>query len=199
MPAIMVLPGTGSAGRLHLDHATKPHHGAVLTTTPVLFTTVPSPVGDLLVLGDGQALTGLYCDPPPSGLPPADARRDDAAFAEARAQLDAYFAGELSDFDLPLAARGTPFQAEVWAALCDIPYGTTTTYGALARQLGRPVGAARAVGACNGRNPIGIVVPCHRVIGSTGAIVGYAGGLDRKRWLLDHEARHAGGPLTLFG
>jgi methylated-DNA-[protein]-cysteine S-methyltransferase len=170
----------------------------------VLFTSVPSPVGELLLLGiptdAGTALTGLYCAPPPASLPPADARRDDAAFALARAQLAAYFAGELTRFDLPLAARGTPFQHEVWTALGEVPFGTTTTYGELARQLGRPVGAARAIGACNGRNPIGIVVPCHRVIGSTGAIVGYAGGLDRKRWLLAHEARVAGSDdLTLFG
>jgi methylated-DNA-[protein]-cysteine S-methyltransferase len=164
----------------------------------VLFTTVPSPLGALLLLGDGDGLTGLYCDPPPAGLPPAGARRDDAAFADARAQLGAYFAGELQEFDLRLAATGTPFQHEVWAALLEVPFGTTTTYGALARELGRPIGAARAVGACNGRNPISIVVPCHRVIGSTGSIVGYAGGLDRKRWLLAHEARLAGRELTLF-
>lgn len=171
--------------------------------TGLLFTTVPSPIGDLLLLGArtdrATALTGLYCDPPPAGLPPADATRDDAAFSDASAQLDAYFAGERQDFDLPLAAVGSAFQSEVWTALRKVPYGTTTTYGALARSLGRPVGAARAVGACNGRNPIGIVVPCHRVIGATGAIVGYAGGLDRKRWLLAHEARVAGREPTLFG
>ncbi|MDT7572882.1 MAG: methylated-DNA-[protein]-cysteine S-methyltransferase [Actinomycetota bacterium] len=167
-----------------------------------LFTTVPSPIGELLLLGArtevGTALSGLYCDPPPEGQPPPEARRDDAAFADALDQLAAYFAGERQDFDLLLAAKGTSFQHEVWTALRDIPYGTTTTYGALARQLGRPVGAARAVGACNGRNPIGIVVPCHRVIGSTGNIIGYAGGLDRKRWLLGHEARVADHSLTLF-
>jgi methylated-DNA-[protein]-cysteine S-methyltransferase len=172
-------------------------------TDDTLFSTVPSPIGELLLLGErssGQtALTGLYCDPPPSGRPPAGARRDDAGFADARAQLDAYFAGELQDFDLPLAPTGTTFQHEVWTALREIPYGRTTTYGALALELGRPVGAARAVGACNGRNPIGIVVPCHRVIGASGSIVGYAGGLDRKRWLLAHEARVADRVLTLFG
>jgi methylated-DNA-[protein]-cysteine S-methyltransferase len=168
----------------------------------ILFTTAPSPVGDLLLLGtptdEGTALTGLYCHPPPPGLPPPDARRDDAAFAAAREQLGAYFAGELTEFDLLLAPVGTPFQHEVWAALRQIPYGTTTSYGALAVALGRPIGAARAIGACNGRNPIGIVVPCHRVIGSTGSIVGYAGGLDRKRWLLAHEAQVAGDVLPLF-
>jgi methylated-DNA-[protein]-cysteine S-methyltransferase len=170
----------------------------------VLFTTVPSPVGEMLLLGiptdAGTALTGAYFAPPPAHLPPAEARCNDEAFADAREQLEAYFTGDLTEFDLPLAPQGTAFQHEVWAALREVPYGTTTTYGALARQLGRPVGAARAVGACNGRNPIGIVVPCHRVIGSTGAIVGYAGGLDRKRWLLAHEARVAGREdLTLFG
>lgn len=165
----------------------------------MLFTTVTSPVGQLLLLGDGESITGLYCDPPPPGLPATDARRDDAAFAAARVQLDAYFAGDLQTFDLPLAAKGTAFQHQVWTALRALPYGTTTSYGALAVTLGRPLGAARAVGACNGRNPIGIVVPCHRVIGSTGGIVGYAGGLARKRWLLEHEARVAGGALTLFG
>jgi methylated-DNA-[protein]-cysteine S-methyltransferase len=168
-----------------------------------LFTTVPSPIGELLLLGrsagESTALTGLYCDPPPPGMPPPEARRDDTAFAEAIGQLERYFAGELQDFDLPLAAKGTSFQHEVWAALREIPFGTTTTYGALARELGRPVGAARAVGACNGRNPIGIIVPCHRVIGASGNIVGYAGGLDRKRWLLAHEARVADRSLTLFG
>jgi methylated-DNA-[protein]-cysteine S-methyltransferase len=173
----------------------------------VLFTTVPSPLGELLLLGrplgdsgsGSTALTGLYFAPPPPGLPPADAVRDDDAFRAARAQLDAYFAGTLREFDLPLAPIGTPFQTEVWTALREVPYGTTTTYGALARAVGRPVGAARAIGACNGRNPIGLVVPCHRVIGASGAIVGYAGGLDRKRWLLAHEARVAGDELTLFG
>jgi methylated-DNA-[protein]-cysteine S-methyltransferase len=168
----------------------------------VLFTTVASPLGDLLLLGtetpSGVALTGLYCDPPPVGQPPAHACRDDGAFTEATAQIVAYFAGELQDFDLPLAAEGTPFQRQVWAALREIPYGATTTYGALAQELGRPLGAARAIGSCNGRNPISIVVPCHRVIGSTGNIVGYAGGLDRKRWLLVHEARVAGDTLPLF-
>lgn len=178
-----------------------PGRMAVVPDT-TLFTVVPSPVGDLLLLGaetGGRvALTGLYCDPPPDGMPPPEARRDDTAFTDACDQLEAYFAGERQDFDLPLAAKGTAFQHEVWTALREIPYGTTTTYGALARQLGRPVGAARAVGACNGRNPIGIVVPCHRVIGATGNIIGYAGGLDRKRWLLAHEARVADRSLTLF-
>ena len=173
------------------------------TQFPTLFTTLPSPLGELLLLGRptdaGTALTGLYCDPPPAGMPPPEARRADAAFADAAAQLEAYFAGALQRFDLPLAAQGTPFQHEVWTVLRAIPFGTTTTYGAIARELGKPVGAARAIGACNGRNPIGIVVPCHRVIGASGNVVGYAGGLDRKRWLLTHEAKVAGHTLALFG
>jgi methylated-DNA-[protein]-cysteine S-methyltransferase len=110
----------------------------------------------------------------------------------ARAQVDAYFAGELRAFDLPLRAEGTPFQRAVWAALEGIPFGTTASYGAIAALVGAP-GSARAVGAANGRNPIAIVVPCHRVIGADGRLVGYGGGLDRKTWLLGHEARVATG------
>ena len=139
-----------------------------------------SPIGPLLLTGDGRALTGLYMGRAPSGT------RDDTAFTHAREQLDAYFAGELERFDIPLSPRGTEFQRRVWDALREIPYGETTSYGALAAQIGRP-GAARAVGLANGRNPISIVVPCHRVIGAAGALTGYGGGLERKRWLLAHE------------
>jgi methylated-DNA-[protein]-cysteine S-methyltransferase len=106
--------------------------------------------------------------------------------AAARAQLDAYFAGEITSFDLPLSPRGTPFQQRVWAALRDIPFGETTSYGELARRIGDPK-AVRAVGAANGRNPLPLVVPCHRVIGADGSLVGFGGGMDRKRWLLQHE------------
>ena len=162
----------------------------------MLFTTVPSPVGALLVLGNGDAITGLYCDPPPAGLPPADAHRDDAALAAARAQLDAYFAGELQDFDLPLDERGSDFQRQVWAALREIPYGTTCSYGEIATRIGAdPAVASRAVGLANGANPNAIVTPCHRVIGADGTLVGYAGGLHAKRWLLDLEARAVGAVL----
>lgn len=115
------------------------------------------------------------------------AERDAEAAREAREQLRAYFAGERFEFDLPLAARGTAFQQEVWRALREIPCGETATYGEIARRLGRP-GASRAVGITNSRNPLAIVVPCHRVIGSSGALTGYASGLERKRWLLEHEA-----------
>jgi methylated-DNA-[protein]-cysteine S-methyltransferase len=108
---------------------------------------------------------------------------------EAEAQLGAYFDGELTEFDLPLAPHGTGFQLRVWDALMRIPYGTTTTYGAVAEAVGRP-DAVRAVGACNGQNPIAVIVPCHRVIGADGSLVGYGGGLDRKRLLLELELEH---------
>lgn len=153
------------------------------------WTTVPSPIGDLLLAGDDTALTGLYMGVHPGG-PDATAgwRRDAAPFATVTEQLEAYFDGQRTDFDLPLAPRGTDFQLRVWAALREIPYGQTWSYGALAARLGNP-NASRAVGLANGRNPISIVVPCHRVIGADGRLVGYGGGLERKRVLLDLEAR----------
>jgi methylated-DNA-[protein]-cysteine S-methyltransferase len=158
----------------------------------MLYDKLDSPVGELLLVGDGHALTGLYMD----GTPDPRWRRDPAEFADAAEQLGAYFAGELRDFDLPLAPAGTPFQREVWSALREIGYGRTTTYTDLAARMGRP-GAARAVGAANGRNPISIVIPCHRVIGAGGALTGYAGGLERKRALLDLETSHR--TWTLIG
>jgi methylated-DNA-[protein]-cysteine S-methyltransferase len=112
--------------------------------------------------------------------------RDDEAFAAAREQLAAYFAGERTDFDLPVTATGTPFQHEVWQALTEIPYGTTWSYGELARHIGKPA-AVRAVGLANGRNHVSIVVPCHRVVGANGSLTGYGGGIERKRFLLDLE------------
>jgi methylated-DNA-[protein]-cysteine S-methyltransferase len=117
----------------------------------------------------------------------ANAVHDPARAAEARAQLEAYFARECFTFDLPLAARGTPFQRRVWEALLTVPPGHTASYGEIAERIGRP-SASRAVGAANGRNPLAIVVPCHRIIGAGGALTGYASGIERKRWLLDHEA-----------
>lgn len=120
------------------------------------------------------------------------ARRDVEGAAPVLAQLAEYFAGDRQTFDLTLTPRGTAFQRQVWEALRPIPYAVTTSYGAIAASIGRPT-ASRAVGAANGQNPIAIVVPCHRVVGSTGALTGYGGGMERKRWLLDHEAvqRHA--------
>ena len=116
------------------------------------------------------------------------------AVAEAAAQLRAYFAGQLQEFDLPLAPAGTEFQLSVWTRLRAIPFGQTTTYGAIAHAIGRP-DAVRAVGAANGANPLPVVVPCHRVIGKSGSLTGFGGGLPVKRWLLDHEARVAGSRL----
>jgi methylated-DNA-[protein]-cysteine S-methyltransferase len=124
-------------------------------------------------------------------------RRDDSAFTEACGQLDEYFAGERTEFDLPLNPAGTPFQRRVWDALKTIPYGEIRSYGEIAEQIGRP-GAARAVGLANGRNPISIVVPCHRVIGASGALTGYGGGLERKQYLLDLETRVSTGQATLY-
>jgi methylated-DNA-[protein]-cysteine S-methyltransferase len=165
-------------------------------SSPTRFTTVASPIDALMVTADDEGVTGVFCLPHTGrAQPQPDWVRDDVGLTPVTDQLAAYFAGELQDFDVPLAPRGTPFQTEVWAALRAIPYGTTTTYGALATQLGKPLGASRAIGACNGRNPISVLVPCHRVIGADGNVIGYAGGLDRKRWLLAHERRHAGGTL----
>ena len=118
-------------------------------------------------------------------------RRDDGLFKDAFAQLSAYFAGELTVFDLPLRFTGTSFQMTVWQALIDIPYGETVSYGALATTIGRPT-ASRAVGAANGANPLPIVAPCHRVIGADHSLTGFGGGLETKRFLLDHERRVAG-------
>jgi methylated-DNA-[protein]-cysteine S-methyltransferase len=156
----------------------------------VLYTTVTSPIGELLLLGDGHALHGLWMRSGRTAVARPGWTRASGPFEEARGQLDEYFAGRRLAFDLPLAMAGTPFQVRVWRALLEIPYGETTTYGELARQV-RPGGgwqAARAVGAANGRNPIAVVVPCHRVVGADGSLTGYGGGLERKRFLLDLEA-----------
>lgn len=147
-----------------------------------LFTIHPSPVGALLLSGDETALTGLAF----GAAPPAGWVRDDTRFSEERRQLDQYFAGERTEFELPLRLDGPEFHRRVWAELLAIPHGVTTTYGEIATRLGRP-DRARAVGAANGANPIAIVVPCHRVIGAGGKLTGYGGGLDRKRELLVHE------------
>ena len=159
---------------------------------PTRYTMHASPIGSLLLAGTDD---GLACIGFPSGkgavTPRTDWHRDDAAFAEVRAQLTAYFDGRLTRFDLALAPRGTPFQLTVWQALTEIPPGETISYGELARRIGRPT-ASRAVGAANGANPLPIVVPCHRVIGVGGALTGFAGGLETKRFLLALE----GGPAV---
>jgi methylated-DNA-[protein]-cysteine S-methyltransferase len=149
-----------------------------------------TPVGPLTLVAADEALTGLYMTDqrhrPPQETFGHPADPDDTPFAETITQLRAYFRSELTTFDLPLALHGTPFQRRVWAPLRTIPYGETVTYGQLAERLGAP-SAARAVGLANGRNPIGIIVPCHRVVGANGSLTGYGGGLDRKRHLLTFE------------
>jgi len=151
------------------------------------YTMLTTPLGELLLTGTAAGLTGLYM-PPHRHAPELQPGwvRDDDLFTEVRAQLHAYFTGELTSFDVPLAAVGTPFQQRVWAALAEIPYGATRSYGQIAARIGAPA-ASRAVGLANGRNPISIIVPCHRVVGSTGKLVGYGAGVNRKSWLLALE------------
>jgi methylated-DNA-[protein]-cysteine S-methyltransferase len=152
------------------------------------FSYFASPIGRLLLTSDGTALTGLYMEPSRKAQS-TEGWAQDAAVAPLAAtlrQLSEYFAGTRRDFDLPLRLDGTPFQARVWRELVEIPYGETWSYGQLAKRIGSP-SASRAVGLANGRNPISILVPCHRVIGADGSLTGYGGGLERKRWLLAHE------------
>jgi methylated-DNA-[protein]-cysteine S-methyltransferase len=146
-----------------------------------------SPVGRLLLLSDGRALTGLFMNEP---IVPAGSTEEPevAPFPLVREQLTQYFAGERTTFDVPLSPKGTTFQRVVWAFLRDIPYGQTISYGELARRINSPK-ACRAVGLANGRNPISIIVPCHRVIGSNGKLTGYGGGLPNKEILLALERR----------
>ncbi len=160
----------------------------------LLTTTVPSPIGELRLVGDGTSLRGLYMEghrpaprvegavPDPGGVFPLVADR-----------LERYFDGEKRPFDdVPVAFVGTDFQRQVWAQLLAIPYGSTATYGELARRIGRP-SASRAVGAATGRNPVSVIVPCHRVVGASGDLTGYAGGVERKRALLELEGRQRSG------
>ena len=155
----------------------------------LVYTLLDSPIGELALAGDGRSLSRLHMleGRHPLRIDPAW-RRDDGAFAHARAQLGEYFEGRRTSFDVPLALHGTPFQRRVWEALLEIPYGETTSYGELARLIGSPR-AVRAVGLANGRNPIAVIVPCHRVIGANGTLTGYGGGLERKRLLLELESR----------
>ena len=161
---------------------------------------IDSPIGPLtLVTRDGK-LTGLYMDvaghePDEAVLGARIVVDDDPVLSVAASQLGAYFAGELTSFDLPLSLEGTGFQRTVWAGLQAIPYGETISYGELARRIGQP-SASRAVGLANGRNPVSIVVPCHRVVGSDGSLTGYGGGLPRKQYLLALEQRVSGQTLA---
>jgi methylated-DNA-[protein]-cysteine S-methyltransferase len=154
------------------------------------YVTLPSPIGPLTLVAAHGSLVGLYMDTqkhrPDSGILGEAGDRMVQPFAAAAEQLEEYFSGQRTDFDLPLAPAGTDFQRRVWAGLQAIPYGQTWSYGDLARKIGQPT-AVRAVGLANGRNPIALVIPCHRVIGADGSLTGYGGGLDRKRFLLDLE------------
>lgn len=156
--------------------------------TNTLFTTLLTPIGLLYVVGHDAGLTRVFFDQqkhaPDLGLEATEG--DSMLLREAKAQLEAYFSGELTTFRLPLAPEGTPFRKLVWTRLVEVSFGETCSYGELARAAGSPK-AARAVGGANAHNPIALVVPCHRVVGHGGALTGYAGGEDRKRWLLDHE------------
>jgi methylated-DNA-[protein]-cysteine S-methyltransferase len=144
-----------------------------------------SPVGKLRLVADGQGLTRVdFCD---SIAPSAGICIETKILQQAKRELREYFAGERVEFDLPLNPEGTKFQYQVWNELLKIPYGATMTYGEIARNMGNP-DAMRAVGAANGKNPIAIIIPCHRVIGTQGKMIGYGGGIDRKLWLLKHEA-----------
>ncbi|TDB93121.1 methylated-DNA--[protein]-cysteine S-methyltransferase [Actinomadura sp. 7K534] len=162
---------------------------------------VDSPVGPLTLMAQEGALCALYMEVqrhrPPAETFGVPGDPHDEPFATVAEQLSAYFAGELTKFDLPLTLNGTPFQKRVWSLLQEIPYGETATYGELAAELGKP-SASRAVGLANGRNPIGVIVPCHRVIGSSGGLTGYGGGLDRKRYLLDFERKTSTTQHALF-
>jgi methylated-DNA-[protein]-cysteine S-methyltransferase len=161
---------------------------APVLDAPRLSHTVSSPIGRLLLTGDGHALTGLWmldagrAPGLAAGLTPSP-----ASFGEVATQLQEYFAGDRKEFTVPLAPTGTPFRLAVWAELAKIPYGSTVSYGDIARALGMRLVASRAVGLANGANPISVIVPCHRVIGADGSLTGYGGGLERKELLLRLE------------
>jgi methylated-DNA-[protein]-cysteine S-methyltransferase len=158
-------------------------------TAPIWYDIVDSPIGRLLLTGNDEALTGLWMLD--TGGHPAAVRADwtrrPGGANGAAEQLAEYFGGSRTEFDLALAPSGSPFELAVWAELARIPYGETVSYGAVALAIGKTMLASRAVGLANGRNPISIIVPCHRVIGADGSLTGYGGGLERKEWLLRHE------------
>jgi methylated-DNA-[protein]-cysteine S-methyltransferase len=163
----------------------------------IQYRTIDSPIGTLTLAGRGRVLTNLRMVDQTYEPSRADWSPDQSGFDDAVDQLAAYFAGELTDFDIELDLAGTEFQRRVWTALLTIPYGQTRSYGEIAEQIGAP-GAARAVGLANGHNTIAIIVPCHRVIGANGSLTGFGGGLGRKRTLLELEKQKASMNLTLF-
>jgi methylated-DNA-[protein]-cysteine S-methyltransferase len=163
-----------------------------MSTSLNTYAYLESSIGRLLLCSDGLHVTGLYMDVPghhPKGFETWVEDAAEGPLPEARRQLEEYFAGARREFDLPLRLLGTPFQRRVWDVLTEIPYGVTWSYGQLAKRIDNP-NASRAVGLANGRNPISILVPCHRVIGANGSLTGYGGGLERKQWLLAHEGLH---------
>jgi len=162
-----------------------------------MYTIIDSPLGDVLLVAEDEAITGVQFTDAARVPARTGEEGETPVLAAARRQLGEYFAGRRTEFDLPLAPRGEPFQRRVWDLLGTIPYGETRSYGDLARELG-DVGYAQAVGAANGRNPIAVVVPCHRVIGADGSLTGYAGGLERKRSLLALEEPAAADAGRLF-
>lgn len=158
---------------------------------------IDSPVGKLRLLASGGELVGLDLPNHQAGaVEGAETDSADPLLTRARLELEEYFAGARQTFDLPLGLQGTPFQQAVWTALYQIPFAETISYRELARRVERP-SAVRAVGAANGRNPIAIIIPCHRVIGANGELVGYGGGLPLKRWLIDHEAKTVRGQFWI--
>ncbi|MFB9680758.1 methylated-DNA--[protein]-cysteine S-methyltransferase [Streptosporangium vulgare] len=161
-------------------------------------TVIASPLGDLTAVAEDGVLSGLYFERHLRGPGPEERGvYRDSGFEEVRRQLGEYFAGERTRFELPLAPRGDAFQQRVWRLLTEIPFGETRSYGELARRLGN-VSLAQAVGAANARNPVSVIVPCHRVVGADGGLTGYAGGLERKRFLLDLEEPAALKATRLF-
>ena len=174
----------------------------VTATTTTRHVVIDSPIGPLTLVRDDHGLTGLYypghwTNPDEASFGPRVEPRDDDGFDEAITQLDEYFAGERRDFDLPLNPLGSERARQLWQLLAEIPYGQTTTYGTLARKIGNGI-SARAIGGFVGHNPLSIFIPCHRVVGSTGKLTGYAGGLDRKQYLLELEKAIPVAPQALW-
>ena len=164
--------------------------------TQIYYEQMPSPIGPLFLVADDEGLREVRFELERRAHAPQDGWVHSAQkLAEVRRQLEEYFAGERLTFDLFLKPQGTDFQQSVWHALTTIPYAVTTSYGQISQQIQRPK-ASRAVGAANGRNPIPIIIPCHRVIGSNGTLTGFAGGLAAKQWLLEHEERSQGFSLA---
>jgi methylated-DNA-[protein]-cysteine S-methyltransferase len=175
---------------LNSSTTTASHAPPSAVAASVVTTTIASPVGVLTLTASEGFLTGMtMAGQRHANAPVHGARQDDQWFAGVAEQLEGYFAGSLTGFDVPVRLSGTDFQCRVWSELQRIPYGKTISYGELARRVGRPA-AVRAVGLANGRNPVSIIVPCHRVIGADGSLTGYGGGLERKAWLLELEAAH---------